>query len=146
MQNKNVVLLISIIGVIVITFTIAAFILLDIERSAINGWALTFLLLSELGLFCGLVGLRFAGTKCTVFLNAGVATALSLYFVITLISVLLAGAFGSNLSAFILLELAVIALTAIIAISIVAFSHGMKRRDEEYIKKTETNVPKRGGL
>jgi len=147
MRSKNGVMAIGVIGIIVIVFSIAAFFLLDIERIAVNSWALAFLLLSELTLFGGLIGLRFTGEyHSTVFLKSGVTTALSLYFIATLISALFAGSFRENLNIFILIELAIIAFVAIIIISTFAWSRRVARLNEEDMTKVGTNDPKRGGF
>ena len=122
MRSRGGVLPIAVIGLIVLMFTLAAFFLLEIGGSALNIWALGFLLLSEVILFGGLIGLRLNKTgHSEVFMKSGVTTALALYFAATLIGVLLSGFFGDNLGAFVLMELGVLALFAIITISILAF-------------------------
>jgi len=147
MRSKTGVVAIGVIGIIVVAFSLTAFFLLNIERVAVNGWALAFLLLSELALFGGLIGLRFTGANHSkVFLESGVSVALSLYFASTLVSVLFAGAFRENLNTFILIELAVIALFAIITISIIAWSGSIARRNDSDTEKVGTNEPKRGGF
>ena len=147
MRNKNGIISISIIGLIVVAFSIATFFLLKIERIAFNYWAMAFLLLSEFVLFLGLIGLRFTGASHnTLFLRSGVSVTLSLYFAATLISVLFAGALEERLDLFILVELAIIVLFAIIMISIFAWSYSTARRNKENVTKVGTNEPKRGGF
>lgn len=147
MRIKNGVLSIGIVGLIVIAFSLAVFFLLDIEKNAVNIWALSFLLLSEAVLFGGLIGLRFAGgNHNAVFLRAGVTTTLSLYFAATLISVFFTGSFEDELKKFILLEIAIVALFLIAAISIIAWSSGIARRNDADVAKVGTNEPKRGGF
>ncbi|MCL2391805.1 MAG: hypothetical protein FWC66_04245 [Oscillospiraceae bacterium] len=146
MQNRSIVP-IGIIGLIVIGFTIAGFFLLEIERVTVNIWAISFLLFSQLALFAGLIGIRATNNKHNnVFLKAGITTSLFLYFVITLISVLFAGRFSDNLNLFILIELAIIAVFAIIIISVLAWSRSIARRNEADLAKVGTNEPKRGGF
>ena len=146
-RNKVGVISLGIIGTIIITFTLATFFLLGIERIAVNIWALAFLLLSETALFGGLIGLRFAGTDHSkLFLRAGISSALSLYFVATFVSVLFAGAFKERLNTFILIELAIISLFAIIIIAICAWSNVIARRSEADVKKVGNTEPKRGGF
>ncbi|MDR2599021.1 MAG: hypothetical protein LBC73_01945 [Oscillospiraceae bacterium] len=147
MQSKNGVIAISLIGIIVIAFTLATFFLLEIEKSVVNIWALSFLLLSEVTLFAGLISLRFTGEKHnTLFVRAGFSVALSLYFIITLVSVLFAASFEEHLKTFILIELAIIALFVIAAISIFTWSRGIARRNEVDMTKIGTKEPKRGSF
>ena len=147
MRSKNGVIAIGIIGLIVVIFTLAAFFLLDIEKISMNIFALAFLLLSEVVLCSGLIGLRFADeNRSAVFLKAGVSTSLSLYFAATLITVLLAGNYIKKLNTFILIELAVIVLFAIVTISIVVWSRSVSHQNEEDMAKVGTNEPKRGGF
>jgi hypothetical protein len=147
MQNKNGLVSMAIIGLIIVTFSIAAFFLLDIERIALNRWALAFLLLSEIVLFGGLIRLRCTDANhSSVFLKAGVASALALYFIATLICSLFAGAFKESLNVFILIQLAIIMVFLIVTISVSAYSRGIERRNQEDIKKVGTGEPKRGGF
>ena len=147
MRNRNGVMPIGIIGIIVVAFSLAVFFLLDIEKSTLNLWALALLLLSEIVLFGGLIGLRFTGANHSkVFLNSGITVTLLLYFVATLISVLFAGAFMENLNTFFLIQLAIIALFVIITIFIFVWSRGITRHYEIDMAKIGTNEPKRGGF
>ena len=147
MRNKSGVVPTAVIGIIVVVLSLAVFFLLEIERINVNVWALSFLLISELAFFGGLIGLRFTNVNHSkVFHNAGVTTTLSLYFLATLISVIFAGAFRDNLNTFILIELAIIALFAIITIAIFASSRTIERRSEEDMKKVGTTEAKRGGF
>ena len=147
MQRKTSTIAIAIIGLIVIAFTLAVFFLLDIDRASVNVWALAFLLLSEIVLFMGLIGLRFAGAGHSIlFLRAGVSATLLLYFIATLVSVFFSGAFKENLNIFILIELAIVFLTAIIIVAIFAWSISISRRNETDVKKVGSTEPKRGGF
>ena len=147
MRNKSVTLPISAIGVIVVLFTLAMYFLLDIERNALNRWALGFLLLSEVIMFGGLIALRRAApVHSSVFVKSGVTAALSLYFATTINSVFLSGLFTNNLNAFILIELGILALFAIVTITILAFSGSIGRRSNEDASKTGSNEAKRGGF
>jgi len=143
MRNKSSAISIGAIGVLIVAFSLAAFFILDIEKTAMNMWALTFLLLSEFILFGGLIGLRFTSK---VFLTAGFGTILFIYFGATLLNICFAKWFIVNLNTFILVEIAIITLFAIITITIFSFSRGIERRNEEDIKKIGSNEPKRGGF
>ena len=147
MKNKKSVVPIGVIGVIVLIFSLVVFFLLKIERIAVNVWALAFLLISEFTLFGGLIGLRLTNANHNrVFLKAGITSALSLYFIATLVSIIIAGVFSERVNTFILIELAIIALFAIITIALNACSRGIERRSEEDIKKVGTTEAKRGGF
>ena len=147
MKNQVSILAIWIIGIIVFVLSLTGFFLLGIEKNALNVSALAFLLLSEIVLFVGLTVLRFFDVKhSNVFLKAGLTTTVSLYFLTTLISLFFTGAFREKLSVFIFIEIAIIALFAIITISIIAFSRMIERRNEEDVAKIGNNIPKRGGF
>ena len=147
MGKKGGVLPIAIVAVIVISFTLAVFFLLDIERAALNLWALAFLLLSEAILFGGLIAVRLSGAgHSVVFMKSGVTATLLLYFVVTLISMFFTRIFTDNVNAFILMELAIFALFAIITVSILAFSRSLRRRESEDAAKVGSTEARRGGF
>ena len=147
MKNKNAALPILAIGIIVILFTLAVFFLLRIERNALNLWALSFLLLSEVIVIGGLIGVRRANAEHgAVFMRAGITTTLTLYLAAVAVCSILAELFSSNLNAFILVQLGIFALFAIITISILAFSRGLGRRESEDATKVGSNEAKRGGF
>ena len=147
MKSKSAALPILAIGIIAILFTLAVFFLLRIEREALNLWALSFLLLSEVIVIGGLIGVRHAYAEHgAVFLRAGITAALTLYLVATAACSLLARLFSSNINAFILVQIGIIALFAIITISILAFSRGIGRRESEDASKVGSNEAKRGGF
>ena len=146
MRNKIGVVALGVTGIIMVAFSLVAFFLLDIERIAVNVWALVFLLLSEIVLFGGLIGLRYIrADNNKLFLTAGVSTTLSLYFLATLVSVFFAGLFSERLNTFILIELAIIVFFVITTISIITWSRGL-RRNEADAAKAGTDEPKRGGF
>ena len=147
MRKNQSITAIAVVGSIVVLFTIIAFFLLGIERTSLNWLALMFLLLSEGVLFGGLIALRFAGAKHSrVFLTTGITTTLSLYFAVTLVSVLLAGFFGENLNGFILMELGIIALFAVIIVCVLAASRRISERKQADLEKVGSQEYKRGGF
>jgi FlaA1/EpsC-like NDP-sugar epimerase len=147
MKSKSSMSIVGIIGGIIVAFTLAAFFLLDYDRVAVHWWALTFLLLSEVVLFSGLVGLKYADrTYNGFFYRSGIFTTLSLYLLATLIVALLVGFFRENVNIFILIHLAIITLFAIIILLLYSFSRKLERQGEKDIKKIGTNEPKRGGF
>jgi len=138
---------VALIGVIVIAFTLAVYFLLGIEMSGTNGYALAFLLLAELILFGGLIGVQFSGQNHSkVFLVSGFTGALLLYFFVTLILTFLAGWLKESEKLFILLELGALVLFAITAISLFSVSRGIAQRNEEDAAKIGSTEAKRGGF
>ena len=138
---------IAVIGIIVIALTVAAFFLLDIERIEIFLWAFGFLLLSEIILFAGLIGLRRSIAQSgNVFMKSGVTSALILYFIATLIMALFSDTLRENLYVFVFIELCIFALFAVVTIAILAFSRSIARRNEADMSKVGDNEPKRGGF
>jgi len=145
MRNNNGVFSIGIIGLIVIIFSISAFFLLDIEKISVNIWALIFLLISEIALFCGLISLRIANENHNiVFLKTGISTALILYFISTFVSVFFTRMFNEKVNTFILIEFAIIVFFSIIIISFLTWSRSTANANKADIKKVGTNEPKRG--
>jgi len=135
------------VGIILISFTVTAFLLLEFEKTVFNYCALAFLLLSEAVLFTGLVCLRFTGKNNNpVFLKTGMSAALVLYFLATLASVFIGGLLISNLNIFILIELAIIVLFSIAAIAVYSFSRSVRDNENEDIKKVQSHEAKRGGF
>lgn len=147
MRNRIGLLTASIIGIIIVAFTLSAFFLLGIERIPVNIWALVFLLLSEFALFGGLIGLQIVGrSNDSLLLRVGVTMSLSLYFLSSLVAAYLAPLFRNSLNIFILIELAIIAFFAIVIGLFIAWSSRIKIRDNEDIKKISTNTQKRGNF
>ena len=147
MSNNNNVLPIAIIGLIVVAITLAGFFLLEIAHILINIWALSFLLLSELVLFAGLMILRISNAPYnTIFLKAGVTSALILYFAATFVTALLAGMFVDRLHVYILIKLCIIAFFTIIAIVLVSFAKKITYSNMTDAPKVESHEPKRGGF
>jgi len=137
----------ALIGILVIALTLAVFFLLEIATVTVNVSALVFLLLAEVVLFGGLIGIQFSGANHSrVFLASGLTGALLLYFVSTLILTFLAGLFRERANAYILIELGVVVLFAITAIAILSFSRGIARQNEEDATKTGSIEAKRGGF
>ena len=115
--KANRILPIAIIGFLVIAFTLLIFFLVVVERTTINLLALTFLLISEVCLFSGLIAVRVLGTNYDkLSMTIGVTSTLLLYFFITLVMVFTTGLFGGNIAGFILMEMGIIIVTAIFLI------------------------------
>ena len=119
---------IGVIGAIVIAFTVGAFFLMNVERTALNVWALSFLLLSEVVLFAGMICLRYT-RSAAVFVRSGAVVVLWMYFFVTLATVLFARAFADHLNGFVLLQLGIVALFAISMVAIVAIGRRLGAHD-----------------
>ena len=138
---------IALIGAIVIIFTISAFFLLNIELITVNVWALCFLLISEIVTFGGLIYLKAANEMYTSsFHKIAFSVSLFLYFSISIVSAIFAKSFADNLNWFILIQLAIISLFAIVTISLFAFNSSINRRNAEDVAKVDAKEPKRGGI
>ena len=147
MINKNGVLPVGIVGLIVVALTVAGFFLLNFERTAVNTWALVFLLTSEVALFGGLIAVRLKSEgHAPVFMKAGVSTSLFIYFFTTVVITFTARFFRANVNAYVFLHLATVAFFAIIIISLLAFSRVVNRRNAIDSEKVHTTQAKRGGF
>ncbi len=124
---------IGIIGLIIIAVTLSIFFLLSFEKIAISWWALSFVLLAEIALLVGLEILVIDKHLNKVFVSSGVSSVLFLYFVATIISCFFASNFKDNINSFIIIEIVIIAITAIITILIFAFSHGINATDQKTV-------------
>jgi len=135
MQGKTGVIPAIIIGLIIIVITVAVFFVIEVEKTTLHYSALLFLLLSEFALFSGLVGLQFLGSKHSkVFMRSGITVTLILYFVVTLISIVFTNAFEGKNSSFVLLEVVIVAIFAIITVIIFAFSRGIAGEDNRIVE------------
>ena len=147
MTKKSAILPIVIVGLIVVGITVAGFLLLDFEATAVNTWALVFLLFSEVVLFGGLIAIRLKSAgHAPVFMKAGVSTALFIYFFTTVVITFLSRFFRANVNAYVFLQLATAAFFAIIVVSILAFSRSINRRNELDSEKVNSTEAKRGGF
>ena len=130
-----------------IIFTISAFFLLSIELTTVNTLALCFLILSEVVTFGGLIYLKVThGGFSSSFLKITFTVSLFLYFSISLVSSIIATYFEKNPNLFILIQLAIISLFAIVIISLFAFNSSINRRNAEDAAKVDAKEPKRGGI
>jgi len=146
MINKRILPYILIFGIIIV-FSLVAFLLLNIELSTINVWALIFILISEVVAFIILTYLRTSENSCnTIFIKSGITVSASLYCIATLVCSVLAIVFMSNLNLFILIQIALMSLFAIIMIIMFSFATKVYQRNVEYTVKKDITEPKRGGV
>jgi len=149
MKNKSVfgTMAIGIVGGIVIGFTFAVFFLLNFERYAVHWVALGFLLLSQVVLFGGLIGIRSAGENFSkLFLRAGIGTTLFIYAGITLISVLFAGLLRDNVNIFIIIQLAIVSIFLIVSVIMLLVARRVEITNEKDASNVGVTEPKRGGF
>jgi len=147
MNNGKNNLALAVSGVIVVALTIAAFFLLEIERTSVFIWAICALILSEIVFFAGIIMIRNIGSNHNaVFAKSGATVSLSIYFISTLVLTLLSGLFRNNVNIFILLNLALVAACAIAVIGIMAVSKATQRRNEADVSKVGEQEGKRGGF
>lgn len=138
---------IGLIGAILVAFTLGAFFLLNIERISLYIWALAFLLLSEIVLCSGLLGVRVLGANHSkTFASAGLTAILVLYFISTAVSIAFVTKFTDMPNGFILLELGIISLFAILFIATLNFGAKISESNRKDAEKIGTTEPKRGGF
>jgi len=146
-MNKSGILPLLAVGVIFIGLTLAVFFLLEIEQIAISFWALGFLLLSEVVFIGGLIILRVSDSPSNgVFLKAGVTSSLILYFIATLITVLISGIFTERVNTFILIQIGIISFFLVAIIMLALFSKNIANRNAIDAEKVGSKEVKRGGF
>lgn len=132
---------------IIIAFTFVAFSLLSVEVSAINVWALIFIVISELVAFSVFTYLRISEKSFNnIFLKSGIIISVSIYFIATLAFGIFSIILMNNINIFFLIQIAIISLFAIVMILLISFSGRISKRNSEDIDKADIRVPKRGGL
>ncbi len=125
MEKSSRIVFIGMVGVFAVIVTLSIFFLSGFERTVINGWALFFVLLSELSLFGGLAVLgniksRFSRTAAIT----GITAVLFLYLMVSVASCFFAELFHGDLNAFLTFEFtAIAAAAAVIALILVFFHH-----------------------
>lgn len=147
--SKDTITVISvyIIGIFV---AVAGFFLLDIEKIALNFWALGSLLFSLVISLLGMIMLVIPKReKNGVFYTAGLSSTIVIYEIAVVISLLFTRLFVDKLTSFIFLQISINALFFIIGIIIIAVSeriHDSNEETYEKLKNGEYSKPKRGGI
>ena len=136
-----------IIGTLIV---ISGFFLLDIEKFAIHYWAFGSLLfslaVSSLGIITLILPKKYTDN---LFYNSGISSAILIYQIIVVISIIYTNKFAENLYGFIFLQIAVNALFVIAAIIITAAAgriHDSNEITSEKLQSGEYDKPKRGGF
>jgi len=132
MKRKIGITAVGLIGFIVVSLTVGSFFLLSIKSSAVNMWALFFLLFSEVTFFSGLIGVRLINDSYDKhFPMLGISIVLLLYFLTTLCINIFAGLLSNYLNTFILIHLFSLAFYLIVMISFFALSRFINYRDRK---------------
>ena len=139
---------IGIVGAVVIAFTIALFALLDFYWLALHTWALTFLLAAEIVFFGGLIAISFfQQSHNKVFFRSGLTSALFLYLIATiLVANVFTWIFPLAINIFVLINLGIIALFAVILIAVLAASKRLAAVDAKSHDAVHETKAKRGGF
>lgn len=136
---------------IAIVAVVAGFFLLSVEQIAIHLWALAFLVLSlllSMGLLAGIAQSKGSG-KDTVFYSAGIGAIVWIYQIAVIISVALVGVFDQKVGPFVITEVAIIAVFAIVTLAVNFFAmrtYSSNAKTMERQKNGEHDAPKRGGF
>ncbi len=148
-MNRGILTTISVF-VIGILVAVAGFFLLDIEKITIHFWAFGSLLFSLVVSLLTVVTLVApTRNKDGVFYTAGLSSAVWIYEIAIIISVLFTKSFTDKLNSFILLQISIHALFFIIAVIIITVSgriHDNNAKTCENLQNGEYNKPKRGGF
>jgi hypothetical protein len=135
---------------VAIIVVIAGFFLLNIERVALNFWALGSLLLS-LVLSSIVVATILAPKrdKDAIFYAAGLSVVVVVYQIAVIISMFFTQNFADDVNSFIFLQIIINALLIIAVVIIVVLSNRVHKGNAETYRKLqdgEYNQPKRGGF
>lgn len=125
------------IGFIVIATTLVIFFLGDsiFDKTILEWLSLAFVVLSEIALFAGITitSLQVSPTN-KMLIRSGMISTLFIYWLITVVCALFKNLFNDNLSGYIVLQIIIIAITAIIIISLNSMATRVKSGDEKIIR------------
>ena len=129
-------ILISFVGLIVVATTIAVYLLSDFTKTPSGIVSLSFVLLAEL-ILCGfIIGIGFMNkVPNRLFLRAGIISALSLYFVATVILFLISRLFVSNINTLWIFEIILLAMIMVIVIIIILFSSRVNSGNQKILSE-----------
>ncbi len=136
--------------ILYVTLVLAGFFLLGIEKTALNFWALGFLLFSiTFSIFVSLAGDFLRSTRENVFNIVGVYSAIAIYHIAVIICTVFTPIFRENIGTFIFIQIAINVVFIIILIAIIGFTGHIYKVDDrtfDKIKSGEYDSPKRGGF
>ncbi|AET70548.1 hypothetical protein Desor_5159 [Desulfosporosinus orientis DSM 765] len=119
-SNTKISLSISI-GAIVVAATLAIFFLGDSisAKTSLDWLSLAFIILSEIALFAGttIMSMQVSPTN-KILIHSGITSTLVIYWLITLVGAFFKDIFKDNLNGYIILQVIIIAITAIIILSL----------------------------
>lgn len=136
-----------VIGILVV---VAGFFLLEIERVALHFWAFGSLLFSlVVSLLVAITLVAPKRNKDGVFYTAGINSAIWIYEIVVIVSILFLKSFEDHLGGFIFTQITINALFFIAVIVINTVSgriHDSNVKTSENLQNGEYDKPKRGGL
>lgn len=138
---------ILIIGIIVVAVSIVVFATRSISVIPVYQVAFGFLLLAEVVFFVGLIFSPSKEIGDKIISVAGITSMSIIYLIATIILSLFAGFFMGNLKNFVVIEIVIVAICAVIGIVIVMFSRRAATSDKKLNdgENHNSDTPKRGG-
>lgn len=138
---------ILIIGIIVVAVSIVVFATRSISVIPVYQVAFGFLLLAEVVFFVGLIFSPSKEIGDKIISVAGITAMSIIYLIATIILSLFAGFFMGNLKNFVVIEIVIVAICAVIGIVIVMFSRRAATSDKKLNdgENHNSDTPKRGG-
>ena len=150
MRTNRGVLVTIVVYAIAMGVAIAGFFLLEVDKTKLNYWALGGLLFS---LAASMVIIAFfvfrSGDRERTFASAGLISAIVIYQIAVIVSIVFTGAFRNNPNRFILLEIVINAAFFVVVIAVIAAAgriHDRNAMTYEKQQSGEYDSPKRGGF
>lgn len=139
---------ILIIGIIVVAVSIVVFATRSIAEIPVYQVAFGFLLLAEVVFFLGLMFNTSKGTGDKIISVSGITAISIIYLIATIIVSFFAQLFMLNLKNYVVIEIIIVAICAVIGIVIIAFSRRAVISDEKHKDAGVHNsdTPQRGGF
>ncbi len=140
MTKNDKILSAAVIGAIVILATFLIFFLTNPQKTSLEGISFLFILISEIILFAVIIFMvskRLKSNKAVI--QIGIIFTLSIYFIITVMISLLRHVFKNNINGFILTNILIIAITAVICVLLFVVSLKISATDQK-IKNARVNM------
>ncbi len=136
--------------ILCVILVISGFFLLDIEKIALNYWALGFLLFSfTFSMLVSLGGTFLRSTRDNVFNIVGLYSAIFIYQIGVIVCTIFTPLFKENVGTFIFIQIAINIVFTVVLITIISFTGYLNKVDDktfDKIKSGEYDSPKRGGF
>ena len=129
---------------------VAGFFLLNFEKNTINYWAfgsLFFALVASMFVMISVIKPK--RNKEYVLFRSGMISAISIYLIVVVTSVLMAGLFAEHINNFIYLQFVINAIFLIvttIVVNVSAHKYAINEKTAKRLQDGEYNTPKRGGF